>query len=603
MRTLLLGVLAVLAGCAAPAPLSDQQGWSGDVRRWMYAFDQGSRIMPFAWLAALESEAGDGADFIADGLARFGYIPRPKDALNPEGLPVGFTAGVERATGRLFVGMNCTACHTAQVVADGRTMLIDGAPGNGDFQGFIQALSAALTATAGDDARFARFAARIVPPPARAAVQTQAETFAAYVAQSRTAVAWGPGRNDAFGMILNRVTSLDAHVPANARAPDAPTSYPYLWTTHAQDWIQWNGGVANTRWIERLGRNVGQVLGVFGRTPGLDPPVTGETIASSVEVWQLLRAETAIAQLDPPAWPWPEDRLQGEALTRAVALYDRECAACHWRPAAAAPRAADWRGRTLPSFRIPVDRACHLGGTLWPPLATDARAVRKLNGLPVPGAPEPWQPQLGTLSGLANNGLGTSPTARGGGTAMLRLAVQRVIADPGAWQSDEPVAAGNRAPYRPSSIALDIWGRFLDGSAISGARPSTPQVRAETERLAYQDASRRVTDPQDCAPTATTYKAGPLAGIWATGPFLHNGSVPTLADLLEPADRRPTAFRVGGREIDRERVGFVEAPDGFVFRVENDPGCASGNCNRGHEYGTLLPPAEKAALLAYLRML
>ena len=88
------------------------------------------------------------------------------------------------------------------------------------------------------------------------------------------------------------------------------------------------------------------------------------------------------------------------------------------------------------------------------------------------------------------------------------------------------------------------------------------------------------------------YKTGPLAGIWATAPFLHNGSVPSLYQLLLPPDRRIKVFHVGRMEFDPRNVGFESGPsaDAFEFRVD-----VPGNSNSGHEYGTDLPDDERWA--------
>ena len=89
--------------------------------------------------------------------------------------------------------------------------------------------------------------------------------------------------------------------------------------------------------------------------------------------------------------------------------------------------------------------------------------------------------------------------------------------------------------------------------------------------------------------------------IRARSPYLHNGSVPTLADLLERPVDRPTVWWRGNEELDLARVGYqsrVEAPD--LFRYDT---AASGNSNAGHDYGTTLPPAEKAALVEYMKTL
>ena len=110
------------------------------------------------------------------------------------------------------------------------------------------------------------------------------------------------------------------------------------------------------------------------------------------------------------------------------------------------------------------------------------------------------------------------------------------------------------------------------------------------------------------------YKARPLNGIWASAPYLHNGSVPTLADLLLPAKKRPKSFTVGSREFDPAKVGFrTDAPGFSVYRARNDDGTpVPGNSNEGHEFGTdAYPPTaaeylnddERKALLEYLKSL
>ena len=108
-----------------------------------------------------------------------------------------------------------------------------------------------------------------------------------------------------------------------------------------------------------------------------------------------------------------------------------------------------------------------------------------------------------------------------------------------------------------------------------------------------------------------SYKARSLNGIWATAPYLHNGSVPTLYDLLLPAEQRPKEFMVGSREFDVKKVGFKSAGyAGFKYRTS-----IPGNNNTGHEYaagrtaqpdGTVLPALtdnERWDLLEYLKTL
>ncbi len=99
------------------------------------------------------------------------------------------------------------------------------------------------------------------------------------------------------------------------------------------------------------------------------------------------------------------------------------------------------------------------------------------------------------------------------------------------------------------------------------------------------------------------YVAKPLTGIWLRAPYLHNGSVPTIEDLLRPAEERPEVFHRGYDVYDPERLGFIhegEAADRYGFRYDTrDP----GNGNTGHEYGTELPAEDRDALVEYLKTL
>lgn len=93
------------------------------------------------------------------------------------------------------------------------------------------------------------------------------------------------------------------------------------------------------------------------------------------------------------------------------------------------------------------------------------------------------------------------------------------------------------------------------------------------------------------------YVAAPLDGIWARAPYLHNGSVPNLEALLSPPDQRPVAFRRGVQAYDDQAMGFV-SDRGWLYDTR-----LPGNSAAGHTWGTDLPPADRRALLEYLKTL
>ena len=106
------------------------------------------------------------------------------------------------------------------------------------------------------------------------------------------------------------------------------------------------------------------------------------------------------------------------------------------------------------------------------------------------------------------------------------------------------------------------------------------------------------------------YVSPPLNGIWLRAPYLHNGSVPTLRDLLNPPYERPQTFHRGYDVFDPVKVGFKEppprpvGPNGelyqpyFLFDTRE-----KGNGNQGHTYGTQLSGEDKERLLEYLKTL
>jgi nitroreductase len=105
------------------------------------------------------------------------------------------------------------------------------------------------------------------------------------------------------------------------------------------------------------------------------------------------------------------------------------------------------------------------------------------------------------------------------------------------------------------------------------------------EERRYEDLERNKLNgfgQRDVPVALAQYKPRPLAGIWAAGPFLHNGSVPTIYQLLLPAEQRDKKFFVGTRDFDPVNLGLsTEAPhkNGFWFDTSK-----TGNSNLGHEF-------------------
>ena len=89
------------------------------------------------------------------------------------------------------------------------------------------------------------------------------------------------------------------------------------------------------------------------------------------------------------------------------------------------------------------------------------------------------------------------------------------------------------------------------------------------------------------------YQSPPLDGVWLRAPYLHNGSVPNLSDLLKPVDQRPKIFYRGYDVYDPVNVGFVTTgPEAERAGWRHDV-TVRGDSNIGHTYGVGLSAEEK----------
>jgi hypothetical protein len=139
---------------------------------------------------------------------------------------------------------------------------------------------------------------------------------------------------------------------------------------------------------------------------------------------------------------------------------------------------------------------------------------------------------------------------------------------------------------------------------LQGAFKAPPNLAEALKKEGAQALGIPVPGAAAPPPPKGSYEARVMQGIWAAAPYLHNGSVPTLAELLKPADRRVKAFKVGPA-YDTVNMGLAAEQTQFNYTLTTTD-CSnlnSGNSRCGHEFGTQLSPDEKKALLEYLKTL
>ena len=157
-------------------------------------------------------------------------------------------------------------------------------------------------------------------------------------------------------------------------------------------------------------------------------------------------------------------------------------------------------------------------------------------------------------------------------------------------------------------LAINILGMAVIGSIEQYCLEHPVTCLVDGAKRPARGRPRTVGRPQGhlSISTATTgaYESRVLQGIWAAAPYLHNGSVPTLAQLLTPAAQRVTSFAVGP-DYDQVNIGLAatQPESSYTFQATGCDDLNSGNSNCGHEYGTTLSAANKTALLEYLKTL
>jgi mono/diheme cytochrome c family protein len=143
---------------------------------------------------------------------------------------------------------------------------------------------------------------------------------------------------------------------------------------------------------------------------------------------------------------------------------------------------------------------------------------------------------------------------------------------------------------------------------IGDVGTDTLRARMFDQRLIAAVAASPYRD-QIAARRGAGYAAPPLTGIWASAPYLHNGSVPTIVALLDPP-ARPRRFMTGGHALDFDALGIRLGADGRYppgVRPWSRPAwidtARPGLANSGHEHGAQLDPAQKRQLIEYLKLL
>lgn len=564
-------------------------GWTQEERETFYYTPQGTELLglEYDWFVNLELPLSHELLATEENMRGWGFIVSPSqqgNAKNPGNLPVGFSRHTDPFSGKQRLDLGCAMCHTGELHYKGTALRVDGGQSLQSISTakrgeFITTLGAAVLETLLNPAKWNRFAQRVVgdDKKARKALRSdlwgfigKGKRFASGAGASKWyPVEEGRGRTDAVGRIANVVFGQDLDVPENYRVADAPASYPFLWDIWRFDWVQYTGFTN-----QAMARNIGESLGVLAPIKLVDedgkllgPDKFGESI---INIDGMHCVETLLRDLKPPKWP--EDvlgKIDHGSARRGKELFADQCMFCHG-PHISEPYS--WEVASgpdqNPADQVDVNWKWDMAGEIT---EEDGKFYRKDWRETIWAIPWVGIDVVGTDGQLANNYVDTTYDAT------------KVI--PGS----KPVNAGDGLQVLLNRLVPVEYQRWnVTGDSIPNYDGLNVPFRIQNHRA---------------------YKARPLHGVWATPPFLHNGSVPSIYDLLSPLRTRPKTFYVGNREYNPDKLGYVteKSPGSFLHDT-----AITGNHNTGHLFtdvdmpgriGELLSERQRLDIMEYIKVM
>ncbi len=574
---------------APPQPINVSKidvGLTEEESNHLHHIAQGTNLFPVALLNSLKDK--DTGEFMSQRLEHYGFLPSTatKD-VNPYGLPVGLGSSDAPFLGTQIpeVGLNCSACHTGELEYEGQKLRIDGAPNMIDI-----------------------------------------ESWSVDMAESAQVVLKDPA--EAFEFLIRFVTQLHP----NTQKP-----------LHEQLGIDPNV-------MDLLSQAKEKIKQGPPPPPGLPGPVgAGENLGKAVEIakhFHQIHKHLQTGDSLPPMAPGDD---QGHLLATSklgnilfllkerVAFAQKTVDAIKRSPAAGPGRDDAWNlvelmvmNDTKAVLKAPIcvphlfgnaefeffhcdsnttsimDRNMAQGVALGADVYEDGNSTsiipRNVNEadlllekIQAPQWPEIFPPLDQTLAEQGKT-LFEKKIHSVDGTMMScqdchgkkegkTIPIDHVKTNPIRWATFNVKTPERDGP----EMLMQLWDK------VKLVKSATMQLH-NVPNEEWQSWERK----EPIWRTSDGYVARYLAGIWASPPYLHNGSVRTLYQLLLPEDQREKSFYVGSRKFDPKEVGYSNTPGPMAFEYDTSK---AENTNTGHNFGAHLTDDERYALIEYLKSL
>lgn len=596
-----------------------------------YHLPEGGNFIPFNVFQALEQPSS--RKLFREDLDRFGFLPDIKNASNPRSLPVGMTIEEAPDLGIPLVGINCTACHVGQIKYNGKPYQIEGGPNLVDFTGFNLEFAEAMEATLKDPEKLFRFLRRYFETrESTESIFTRLETYAELIEAGESL------EGDLYQTISDHVQrefeaydsmdEIDAHKKARrvlfsaekrteVAGQEDTAGIPVSIPESIDDEPLRDGFLADVSEKERDGHVLSRLQAVLRDL---------HLVMARIHLMRL-----ALDNSDAPMTPPGPGRFDAFGMVRNLS-FGQYGTSPMTAPTSISPlwglgdhawyhflgMTTTVMGRNIAAIDFIVTKDYEttllfnninsleymfreLTTPEWPEFFPDLDAERVERGKTIFHASDEAgryrDTRLGNCASCHDQATPyeLDPTLK----VYPKFTPEELGVDPNLMRTFTTPLTENLTLAQAIGEEVDgIEARFREDEGLS-MEEYLKTYEYGRQKLEWIDSHK--------------HPARLLEGVWATAPYLHNNSVPTLDDLLRPADDRPTTFALGHREYDPVRVGYISNPKTIKWIFDtNEPvrdingktyDLPNGNSNRGHEYGVDLNDEERRDLIEYLKTL
>jgi mono/diheme cytochrome c family protein len=562
-------------------------------RQEFYHMAEGSELYPVLWMQALKTKEGK---YFLDDVERLGFLADPD---NEHGLPVGLTSGVTRGLEPLgpMSGLNCAACHVGELHYNGKRVRIDGAPNLLNTRAFFVTLIDSALDTAKDPGKLIAFIAKVHELEEK---KDKKEPSKIRALARKVAVGLAQKEEEALNAVL--MPLFDDLIKKEFESPRF--SFKAALKDNVKDLEEFNKKLTKDLNLDEFADFVKHSTVLKGIVDEAEKQAAFKDVIHDFYIkLRLLRARAEFLKKlgmvgeDKDTEIWGPGRVDAFGSARAFLFQTgyRPLTPVSYPPIFELPT-HDWfhyDNNTNTFLERNFGQALGVGA-VWDSesktYSLQPKNLRQLESLARKLTAPKWPEDVfGQID---------QPRAKRGeqlyGTYCAKC---HDAAKNDKFDKLGELAEIKTDPNRATTFAAKVPPTdtpFPD--MIKNTLAEIKEVALAEFTPEEQEAIRK--EPVKWLGPAK-YSARTTKGSWSTAPYLHNGSVPTLYELLQPVSKRSEKFYIGSRQYDIEKLGYVSDEKMTLFDTSKP-----ANSNAGHdgkEFGTHISEEERKDLLEYLK--